>query len=81
MNLARIFLTTLFILIMMGQSALCSDNYRVQDIVVDNSDKLILIKGVGNYKEGLETVEVPTPGSNSLRLINNITTFTISSPS
>ena len=35
----------------MGQSALCSDNYRVQDIVVDNSDKLILIKGVGNYKE------------------------------
>jgi len=67
-------------LIMTVQSALCAE-FRVQDIVVDSSDRMIFIKGKGNYKNNLQTIEVPTPGSNSIRLINNITSFTISSPS
>ena len=62
------------------QSALCAE-FCVQDIVVDSSDRMIFIKGKGNYKNNLQTIEVPTPGSNSIRLINNITSFTISSPS
>ena len=65
---------------MLGQSALCAGDYRVKDIVVDSSDRLILIKGQGNFKDNLQTVEVPTPGANSIRLINNITSFTISAP-
>lgn len=61
------------------QSALCAE-LRVQDIIVDSSDRVVLIKGKGNYKNNLQTVEVPTPGSSSIRLINNITTFTITAP-
>ena len=80
MNLLRILTLTLFMLIMTVQSALCAE-FCVQDIVVDSSDRMIFIKGKGNYKNNLQTIEVPTPGSNSIRLINNITSFTISSPS
>lgn len=68
-------------LIMTAQCALCAGDFRVEDITVDSSDRIILIKGKGNYKNNLQTVEVPTPGSNSIRLINNITSFTITSPS
>ena len=64
---------------MTGQSTLCAE-LHVQDIVIDSSDRMILIKGKGNYKNNLQTVEVPTPGSNSIRLINNITSFTITAP-
>lgn len=79
MNLLRILTLTLFMLIMLAQCALCAE-FRVQNIVIDSSDRIIFIKGTGNYKNNLQTIEVPTPGSNSVRLINNITTFTISSP-
>lgn len=68
-------------LIMTAQCALCAGDFRVEDITIDSSDRIILIKGKGNYKNNLQTVEVPTPGSNSIRLINNITSFTITSPS
>ena len=80
MNLARILIITLFMLIMMGQSALCAENFRILDLVVDSSDRLIFLKGKGNYKNNLQTIEVPTPGSNSIRLMNNITPFTITAP-
>ena len=79
MNLVRILLTTLFMLIMMGQSALCAD-FRVKDIIVDSSDRFILIKGSGNFKDNLQTVEVPNENGSSIRLINNATTFTITAP-
>lgn len=79
MNLVRILIISLFMLIMTGQSALCAE-LRVQDIVVDSSDRIILIKGKGNYKNNLQTVEIPTPGSNSIRLINDVTSFTITVP-
>jgi len=80
LNLLKIILLTLFMLIMAAQCAFCADNFRIEDIIVDSSDKLIFIKGKGNYKNNLQTVEVPTPGSSSIRLINNITTFTITAP-
>ena len=79
MNLLRILLTTLFMLIMMGQSALCAD-FRVKDIMVDSSDRFILIKGQGNFRENLQTVEMPNPTGNSVRLISDITSFTITAP-
>ena len=66
-------------LILMAQSTLCAD-FSVQDILVDSSDRIILIKGKGNYKNNLQTIEVPAIGSNSIRLINNITSFTITAP-
>lgn len=81
MNLIRILITALFILIMTGQNALCAGNFYVKDVVIDSSDRLVLIKGQGNYKNNLQTSAVPTPANDSVRLINNITAFTISSPS
>ena len=81
MNLLRILTITLFLLIMAGQNALCADNFRIKDITIDSSDRLILIKGQGNYKNGLQTLEVPAMNSTgSVRFISNITPFTISSP-
>ena len=81
MNLLRILTITLFLLIMAGQNALCADNFRIKDITIDSSDRLILIKGQGNYKNGLQTLEVPALNSTgSVRFISNITPFTISSP-
>ena len=66
---------------MAGQNALCADNFRIKDITIDSSDRLILIKGQGNYKNGLQTLEVPAMNStSSVRFISNITPFTISSP-
>ena len=66
---------------MAGQNALCADNFRIKDITIDSSDRLILIKGQGNYKNGLQTLEVPAMNSTgSVRFISNITPFTISSP-
>lgn len=66
-------------LITIAQSASCAE-LRIQDIIVDSSDRIIFLKGKGNYKNNLQTIEVPTPGSNSIRLINNITPFTITAP-
>ena len=67
-------------LIMAGQSALCADALRINDLTIDSSDRLILIKGKGNYKTNLQTIEVPAPNSSSIRLMNDITTFTITAP-
>ena len=80
MNLVRILIITLFMLIMAGQSALCADALRINDLTIDSSDRLILIKGKGNYKTNLQTIEVPAPNSSSIRLMNDITTFTITAP-
>ena len=64
---------------MMAQSALCAD-FRVKDIIVDSSDRFILIKGQGSFKENLQTIEMPNENSTSVRLLNNATTFTITAP-
>ena len=65
---------------MTGQNALCAANLYIQDLTIDSSDRVILIKGKGNYKTNLQTVEVPNPGTTSIRLINDITPFTIAEP-
>ena len=73
--ISLIFALTLF------QSAFCA-NFRVKDLIIDNSDRLITIIGDGNYKTNQTEAHVPIPVSNtnSVNLINNITYFTLTSP-
>ena len=80
MNLVRILIITLFMLIMAGQSALCAEALRIKDLIIDSSDRMVLIKGKGNYKTNLQTIEVPNASSSSIRLMNDISSFTITAP-
>ena len=85
MKLFKFTAIIVFSLMMALQGILCSaygaENFKIKDIVIDNSDRLIYIRGAGNFKSAQSAVYVPTPNSNnSINLINNITTFTISSP-
>ena len=80
MNLFRLIIIAFFIFLFAGQRGFCAANYSVDDVLIDNSDRMILIKGTGNYKNGLETVQIPTAGANAVKLINNITPFTITAP-
>ena len=68
--ISLIFTLTLF------ESAFCA-NFRVKDLIIDNSDRLITIIGDGNYKTNQTEAHVPIPVSNtnSVNLINNITYF------
>ena len=65
---------------MSAQSALCAGDFRVKDIILDSSDRFIFIKGSGDYKQGLEAVQIPSSDSNSMRFISNINSFTIANP-
>ena len=66
------------------QGVLCSafgaESLKINDIVIDNSDRLIYIRGTGSFKGVQSAVYAPTPSNSSVNIINNITPFTISSP-
>ena len=77
----RLIAIILFSLIISAQSAFCA-SYRVKDIIIDNSDKVVVIKGEGNFKvQSIESnVPIPNASGDSIRLLNNISAFTISAP-
>ena len=83
MILRRLLIITLFLLITAAQNAFCADSLRVKDIVIDNSDRMVLIKTEGSYKTDKTSTYTPSASkaNTSVNLINDITTFTISSPS
>ncbi len=84
MFLLRLTVIIFFIIISFAQSAFCANSFRVKDLITDNSDRIIFIGGEGNFQRPKEAVYVPIPAqnqnSNSVNLITNITTFTITSP-
>ena len=75
------FLSTLFL-----QSAFCASNYKIQDLIIDNSDRMVVIKGDGNFKENKTNVYAPIPNTTvpvantPINIINNISKFTLSNP-
>lgn len=84
MFLLRLTVIIFFIIISFAQSAFCANSFRVKDLITDNSDRIIFIGGEGNFQRPKEAVYVPIPSTkqnpNTLNLITNITTFTITSP-
>ncbi len=83
LNLIRIITIILFFIFTFAQRGFCADDFRIKNLIVDNSDKVILIQGKGNYKTTQSASSyTPIPGNNpnSVNLINDISTFTITSP-
>ena len=82
MILLRITVFILLTYITLTQSAFCA-SYRVKDIILDNSDKMVIIKGQGNFKTSNPSAYIPvqTGSNNAINLITDITTFTITAPS
>ena len=84
MFLLRLTVIIFFIIISFAQNAFCANSFRVKDLITDNSDRIIFIGGEGNFQRPKEAVYVPIPSTkqnpNTLNLITNITTFTITSP-
>ena len=82
--LLRLTVIIFFIIISFAQNAFCANSFRVKDLIIDNSDRIIFIGGEGNFQRPKEAVYVPIPSakqnSNSVNLITNITAFTITSP-
>ena len=73
MILLRITTIIIFILSFFLQNAFCAENYKIKDILIDNSDKMIFIRGQGSFKNNSTDVYVPLPNQNkSLNLINNL---------
>lgn len=64
------------------QNASFAANFKVKDLVLDNSDKTVLIRGLGDFRDTSTTLYAPIPNStnSSVNLINNLTTFTLSNP-
>lgn len=83
MFLARI-LTILFMFLFLSRSAFCAPLYKVEDLILDNSDRMVLIQGKGSFKtENKNIIYAPIPNqnvNNSINLISNINAFTITSP-
>ena len=81
--LLRIIAIIFFFFAFFNQNAICAENYIVKDLKVDASDKMIFIEGQGNYKlnQNDTYVPVPTQNSSSIKLMTDITTFSITNPS
>ncbi len=64
------------------QNASYGANFRVLDLVLDNSDKTVLIRGNGDFRDKETALYVPIPNSTStsVNLINNLTTFSLTNP-
>lgn len=84
MFLLRFIVLIFFFCALFVQSAFCAVDYKVSDLIIDNSDRLISILGEGNFKNNQTSVYAPVPNSspsnNSINLINDITTFTLTNP-
>lgn len=84
MFLLRLITIIVFFFALITQSAFCATytNYKVKDIMLDNSDRMVLIKGQGNFKLQNNAIYAPTPVSNtsSVNILTSISTFTITAP-
>lgn len=82
MFLLRFIILIFFFCALFIQSAFCAIDYKIKDLIIDNSDRMVLIEGEGTYKTNQTNIYAPTPASsnNSINLINNIATFTLTNP-
>ena len=79
----RIFRFIIFIILFFA-TTLCtpcavnfSDNYKVKDVITDNSDRMVLITGVGNFKNNKAIVKTTASSTN---VITDISHFTLNNP-
>lgn len=84
LKLIKFLITTLFIFLSWANllsNCAFGANFRVKDLIFDNSDRIISIVSDGNYKTNQTTANIPIPGNNnSVNILNDITTFTLTNP-
>ena len=65
----------------MFNSAFCAENYKIKNLIIDNSDRVLFLQAQGNFKNNQTQDFVPvSETSNSVRLINSISTMTLNNP-
>ncbi len=69
-----------FALTLQGAFSAAYADYKVKDIILDNSDRMVLIKGQGNFKTQNNAVYIPSSSSGSVNILTSISTFTITAP-
>ena len=81
MLLVRLATIIISVFLFAAQAGFCADSYRVNNLFIDNSDRLIYIQGDGNFKTGTTNyIPIPSGSGNSVNLINNITIFKMPNP-
>ena len=81
MFLLRLITTLIFFGVLFCQSAFCAVNYKVKELVLDNSDCIVVIKGQGNFKLAQDDVYAPLPSANgSINIINDIALHSVTNP-
>ena len=81
MFLLRLITTLIFFGVLFCQSAFCAVNYKVKELVLDNSDSIVVIKGQGNFKLAQDDVYAPLPSANgSINIINDIALHSVTNP-
>ena len=84
MFLLRITLAIIFCLTFFVQNAFCAEIYKIKDLVIDSSDRMVLIRGIGNINNSIQQnsyVPIPTQNENTINLITKTTAFKMTSPS
>ncbi len=70
-----------FLASVLFSSAYCAENYKVKNLIIDNSDRILLLQAEGNFKNNQTQAFVPVSESNnSVSLINSISTMTLNNP-
>ena len=70
-----------FLLTVMLNSAFCAENYKIKDLIIDNSDRILYLQTSGNFKNNQAQSFIPlSETSNSVNLINSISTMTLNNP-
>ena len=70
-----------FLASVLFNSAFCAENYKIKDLILDNSDRIIFVQTQGNFKNNQNQSFIPiSENSNSVRLINSISTMTLNNP-
>ena len=82
MNFIRLTTVIVFFLItVIYNSAFCAENYKIKDLYIDNSDRIIFLQTQGNFKNTITQAYVPlSENDNSVNLINSISKMTLNNP-
>ncbi|MBQ8475894.1 N-acetylmuramoyl-L-alanine amidase [bacterium] len=82
MQLVRLTAIIIFFLVsVLFNSALCAENYKIKDLILDNSDRIIFIQAQGNYKNAQSANFIPIDeNSKRISLIDSISVMTLNNP-
>ena len=70
-----------FLASVLFSSAYCAENYKIQNLIIDNSDRILYLQSQGNFKNNQTQAFVPVAeNDSSVKLINSISTMTLNNP-